>query len=136
MQTPYAYDFALGRQNPQNGQSPYLPWGPVRPPTASLAIEELDLIVFDERALRKYAKEECSVCVVGFKLEDEAYKLPCKHIFHNDCLLPWLKMNNTCPNCRHQLPTLEGATQPVRRGDDDDDTLSIPFSGSSQSMYS
>lgn len=27
--------------------------------------------------------------------------LPCKHIFHPDCVGPWLEKNPTCPVCKH-----------------------------------
>lgn len=34
---------------------------------------------------------ECSVCKDCFSVGDEAIVLPCNHLYHPDCILPWLK---------------------------------------------
>jgi hypothetical protein len=46
----------------------------------------------------------CSVCLDEFKEEDVLKKLNCNHIFHKDCLEPWLNNNNrNCPLCRTDI---------------------------------
>ena len=47
----------------------------------------------------------CSVCQEEFPPRGKAQKMPCGHLFHPDCLVEWLQKHNTCPLCRHQLPS-------------------------------
>lgn len=46
----------------------------------------------------------CAVCKDQFAIDNEARQLPCKHIYHSECILPWLSNHNTCPVCRFTLP--------------------------------
>ncbi|XP_059298222.1 E3 ubiquitin-protein ligase SGR9, amyloplastic-like [Lycium ferocissimum] len=50
-------------------------------------------------------ENECVVCKEDMKLGRDICKLPCDHLFHWKCILPWLKKTNTCPCCRFQLPS-------------------------------
>ncbi|KAG0257613.1 hypothetical protein DFQ27_005027 [Actinomortierella ambigua] len=47
--------------------------------------------------------EQQSVCKDEFTMDDNLLQLGCKHIFHGDCLKPWLKLSGTCPTCRFSI---------------------------------
>lgn len=49
---------------------------------------------------------DCSVCLNHFNVGDElawSRKLKCQHVFHSDCLIPWLMKHEECPVCRTKL---------------------------------
>ena len=46
----------------------------------------------------------CAVCVENIQIGNKGMFMPCGHIYHPDCLKPWLETNNTCPVCRFELP--------------------------------
>uniref|UniRef100_A0A8R7U7Z1 DUF1117 domain-containing protein n=1 Tax=Triticum urartu TaxID=4572 RepID=A0A8R7U7Z1_TRIUA len=39
--------------------------------------------------------------------------MPCSHMYHHDYILPWLALRNSCPLCRHKLPTDVARPAPV-----------------------
>jgi len=45
-------------------------------------------------------KAQCSVCWEDFNLDESVNQLRCEHIFHKDCITPWLELHATCPVCR------------------------------------
>ncbi|CAL9055231.1 unnamed protein product [Musa banksii] len=48
---------------------------------------------------------ECVICKEEMAAGREVCELPCRHRFHWGCVLGWLGKRNTCPCCRHELPT-------------------------------
>lgn len=48
-------------------------------------------------------KLQCSICWEDFALSEHVRQLPCKHIFHSPCIIPWLELHGTCPICRQSL---------------------------------
>jgi hypothetical protein len=47
--------------------------------------------------------DECSICLEGYVKKDKIVRLNCNHVFHVTCVLPWLKNNNSCPQCRENI---------------------------------
>lgn len=45
----------------------------------------------------------CVVCQEEWVVSEEACSLPCKHLFHKDCAVKWLTVNNSCPVCRNPI---------------------------------
>ena len=41
-------------------------------------------------------KKNCIICMEDFKNGDEVIYLPCLHVFHNTCILEWLKRHDDC----------------------------------------
>lgn len=79
-----------------------------RPPAARSVVEILDVVsVPDDVA--------CAVCKNDILLGEEGKQLPCFHLFHGECILPWLQIRNTCPLCRYELPTDDAIYEQRRR---------------------
>lgn len=57
------------------------------------------------------SQPSCPICNEEFALEEGVLCMPCSHVFHNKCVMPWLDMKQNCPICRFQLdntiPSLE-----------------------------
>lgn len=73
------------------------------PPASKAAIDSLPTIEIDESHVA--AESHCAVCMETFESGATAREMPCKHIYHPDCILPWLALRNSCPVCRHELPS-------------------------------
>ncbi|CAM8897573.1 unnamed protein product [Rhodiola kirilowii] len=78
-------------------------WRSDKPPASKAAVESLPTVVIGECHMA--AESHCAICTEQFELHAEAREMPCKHIYHSSCVLPWLALRNSCPVCRHELPT-------------------------------
>ncbi|KAI6671092.1 hypothetical protein NL676_005977 [Syzygium grande] len=72
------------------------------PPASKAAVESMPTVEIGHCHVA--AELHCAVCKDEFELGAEAREMPCKHLYHTDCILPWLAMRNSCPVCRHELP--------------------------------
>lgn len=84
------------------------------PPASKSAIDALPTIKITDELLNS-EMNQCAVCQDHFEKNMEVKQMPCKHIYHADCLLPWLELHNSCPVCRHELPTDDADYEGTRR---------------------
>ncbi|KAK4344835.1 hypothetical protein RND71_035011 [Anisodus tanguticus] len=76
-------------------------------PASRAAVDALEILRINPTMLENDPVIPCPVCKDNFLLDMIVKVLPCKHMYHPDCILPWLEMNNSCPVCRFRLPTEE-----------------------------
>ncbi|KAL3819665.1 hypothetical protein ACJIZ3_005570 [Penstemon smallii] len=87
------------------------------PPASRSSIDALSIVKISKKHIR--AESTCAVCKEKFELGSQVKKLPCKHLYHSDCILPWLEQRSSCPICRKEVTSQrsvnEGNNQ-VERG--------------------
>ncbi|XP_028375628.1 E3 ubiquitin-protein ligase RNF126 isoform X4 [Phyllostomus discolor] len=72
---------------------------------------------------------ECPVCKDDYELGEHVRQLPCNHLFHDGCIVPWLEQHDSCPVCRKSLTGQNTATNPPG-------LTGVSFSSSSSSSSS
>lgn len=97
-------------QNLQLEFSQIVGFGDKPPPPASKEfVESLETIIVKKNG------GQCPVCLKEWSEGDEQKQLPCQHKFHPTCILPWLEKTNSCPMCRHEVPTDDEDYEEYRR---------------------
>ncbi|XP_064550048.1 E3 ubiquitin-protein ligase Iruka [Drosophila montana] len=71
------------------------------PPLSTQRINEIPNVKISAEEVER--KMQCSVCWDDFKLDESVRKLPCSHLYHENCIVPWLNLHSTCPICRKSL---------------------------------
>ncbi|CAL0319561.1 unnamed protein product [Lupinus luteus] len=68
-------------------------------PASKTAIDSLKKVNLG----KDIAMEECSICLVEFIGEEEVSEMPCKHMYHQECITQWLQRSGMCPLCRYSM---------------------------------
>lgn len=90
----------------------------------------LELTEAEVQARRKLdgrdPKFQCAICREGFCTVHPVKRLPCNHEFHDNCIVPWLQSNSSCPICRFRLPE---ATEGEEVEEEADENQPMPLKG-------
>ena len=68
--------------------------------TSESSIAKMKHLIVDELLSNQFCDSNCSICKEHFELKSVILTTLCKHTFHKECLIPWFKISNKCPNCR------------------------------------
>ena len=64
-------------------------------------IKKIPNVYFSKKHFKN--QEKCAICQYEYKETEKVSKLPCLHIFHNDCIKGWLDKNKFCPICKKEI---------------------------------
>jgi hypothetical protein len=65
----------------------------------------------------------CTICLEDYEDGENLRVLPCQHVFHNDCIIPWLTDRApTCPLCKALLEVRREGDSDVEDSDSDDES--------------
>eukprot|EP00164_Ancoracysta_twista_P001775 GFYU01002332.1.p1 GENE.GFYU01002332.1~~GFYU01002332.1.p1 ORF type:complete len:590 (+),score=125.70 GFYU01002332.1:171-1940(+) len=85
------------------------------PPTSRSVLSQIPEIKVEQVHADSDLTRSCSVCFEDHQVGEKAMKLPCNHMFHSDCIKPWLEQHCTCPVCRYELQTDDPSFESGRR---------------------
>ena len=105
----------------ENGYLPdYFDRDEMAPPASKELVKNLkEKFVKNHTDASSSEDERCAICLKPNTFDDDedaeesgaqqpgrVFKiLPCKHAFHDSCILPWLEKTNCCPLCRFEMKT-------------------------------
>ncbi|CAM6019788.1 unnamed protein product [Sphagnum balticum] len=74
------------------------------PPASKTSIDAMPTIHISQEHLGTDAAH-CAVCKDEFEMGFPVRQMPCKHMYHAECIMPWLAQHNSCPVCRYEMDT-------------------------------
>ncbi|KAK7276296.1 hypothetical protein RIF29_17435 [Crotalaria pallida] len=92
-------------------------------PATKASVDSLPEVEIDHNHLIK--DSHCAICKEAFHLGHAAREMPCKHIYHSECISPWLQISNSCPVCRQELPSIDDQTENINARDEENVGLTI-----------
>eukprot|EP00249_Psilotum_nudum_P019016 c27064_g1_i4 orf=984-1745(+) len=73
-----------------------------------LSCEEIAKLPVTKYKRKNRKNELCVICHVEYTKGDVLINLPCKHLYHADCIKKWLGLSKACPICGVQIEHCKG----------------------------
>ena len=70
-------------------------------PAAESSIRALEKVMFQGGP---NSIQECTICMEEFQIGSKVTRMPCSHVYHENCIFKWLKTSHVCPLCRYPMP--------------------------------
>ncbi|XP_027124396.1 uncharacterized protein [Coffea arabica] len=70
-------------------------------PASNESVEGLKKEILEDQG--NVSVKQCMICLENLQAGSEIMGMPCSHLYHQICILHWLKISNFCPICRFQL---------------------------------
>ncbi|KAF0287646.1 E3 ubiquitin-protein ligase RNF115 [Amphibalanus amphitrite] len=64
------------------------------PPLGQALIQRLPTVTITQASVD--ANLQCMVCFEDYKLDEKVRELPCSHLYHSICIVPWLELVSPC----------------------------------------
>merc|ERR1712066_653586 len=61
------------------------------------AVQQSTISLIPVEQPRVEPQEPCAICREPMRVVDKCRRLPCLHLFHIDCIDPWLRLKGSCP---------------------------------------
>ena len=69
-----------------------------------LNVEQIDKLPLKKFRKDKYkGNNQCIICMEQFIEKEKVKLLPCRHIFHINCIKQWLMKEKNCPFCKSEI---------------------------------
>ncbi|KAL7134283.1 hypothetical protein ABFS83_11G016300 [Erythranthe nasuta] len=83
------------------------------PPASRSMIDDLSTVKISRKHVR--AESTCAVCKERFESGTRVKKLPCGHLYHSECIGPWLEQRSSCPVCRQKVTCQQKVNGSIKR---------------------
>ncbi|WCJ30615.1 RING/U-box superfamily protein [Euphorbia peplus] len=65
--------------------------------------DQASKIVRDMEKEKEEDGKRCAICLEDFEIREMVMMTPCNHMFHEECIVPWVKSHGQCPVCRASI---------------------------------